>query len=876
MDRPWFNRAPGYAGLLALAASLLVVAPRAEHRTLAQLTDADCGADGWVLSLAGQPDACAHPDDAPAGVDVSQPVSATTLRARRGVGARAYAAAQDLGVPGSYASNATSSAVTCDGDGVSGARVQAMYVVEAGRANRYLDLLPSLQLWAAGTDDVLNRSAALTGGSRSIRYVTDSVSGTCVARVLNVTVPAGSMGSFGATIQAVQALGYTNAARKYLMWTDATSLCGIATMYPDETAGQGNANNGSYAQYARIDSGCWGFGNGTSQHSVEAHELTHTLGAVQYQAPHSTRAGHCWDEYDTMCYADGGNHAMVVTCPVEREYLLDCNSDDYFSTYPTGYLATAWNSANSRFLIGGGDGSGGGTLGAPTVLGGTLAVNNPAVPGLPTQASVAAELPTGRTLTGVAWRVAASACSVVPTGDGSQASVTCPATQTTGTTVTATLTDSTGATKAITSPLTMQTTGTRRAITLGLTVDGQDADAEVCSAIPAAVRGLALDTATGLPIKGLSVTFNKQTPTALTPSSAGTKVTVDGYATTALATSVPLSYGATTLATGMFLASSATRVAATPVRCTASLTAASSADTLWYGETVSVTGTVRRTVATADDTTVSRVAVPITVRNPDTGRTVVAATALTSTTGSFSATFRATTSGRLAASITGTAGLLATSADLGDLTVRIPTTDLTSSLDRTDVGYAGTVTVSGSLTKTAATVGPLGSASLQVRVTQPGRLPVTVATGLTRADGTYTIPFLGKLAGDVSVVFGGAAGLPAATATAGALTVGTWSPSLTLASSTSAVTLGGYAVMSGTATRTYDGTTEPARSLRVSLFLTPTGGGAPVLLTAVTTTSTGTFRANAYPRTSGTVTAVVTSVTGYDNATSAGVPLAIT
>ena len=47
-----------------------------------------------------------------------------------------------------------------------------------------------------------------------------------------------------------------------MMWTDATSLCGIATLYPNDGASQANPNNGSYAQYARIDSACWGLGDG--------------------------------------------------------------------------------------------------------------------------------------------------------------------------------------------------------------------------------------------------------------------------------------------------------------------------------------------------------------------------------------------------------------------------------------------------------------------------------------------------------------------------------------------------------------------------------------------------------------------------------------
>ena len=307
------------------------------------------------------PVACSHADVAPPGVDVTEPVSTAELRSRVGAGPAAYEAAEDLGVPMAAASNATTPAVKCDGDGSSGFRVQAMYVVEAGHANRYASLLPNFKLWAAGVDDVINRSAAVTGGVRNVRYVTEpGAGGTCEAKVLNVTVPAGSMSSFNATISAVQALGYTDPTRKYLMWTDGTGQCGIASLYPNDGATQANPNNGFYAQYARIDSACWGFGDGAGDHSVEAHELVHTLGAVNRSAAHSTTNGHCWDESDTMCYADGGGHAMVQVCPPTLEYLLDCNSDDYFSTYPDpgSYLDGHWNAADSRFLVGGGDGVG--------------------------------------------------------------------------------------------------------------------------------------------------------------------------------------------------------------------------------------------------------------------------------------------------------------------------------------------------------------------------------------------------------------------------------------------------------------------------------------------------------------------------------------
>lgn len=849
---------------------------------------AECAAPSYPLALPGQPEVCVHQDVPPPGVDVHRESSTRTLRGRKGASARAFAAAQELGVPGSYASTATSPAVTCDGDGTSGARVQAMYVVEASRPNRYAAMLPSFQLWAAGVDDVLNRTAALTGGVRSVRYVTDPGSGgTCVARVLNVTVPDGAMATFGATVQAVQALGYTSTARKYLMWTDATSLCGVATMYLDDKPDQSNLNNGSYGQYARIDSGCWGWGNGTNQHSVEAHELTHALGGVQYSAAHSTRAGHCWDESDTMCYADGGSHAMVTVCPPEREYLLDCNSDDYFSTYPPAgsYLDTHWNAADSRFLIGGGDGSSGGALGSPTTLGGTLSVNNPAVPGLATQASVSPELPSGRTLLSVAWRAGRTDCTVVPTGDGTQAAVTCPVTAATATTLTALLTDSAGATKSLTSPLTFQTTGTRRPVAVALTVQGQSPSTSVCSGLATPVSARVVDAASGAPVKGLAVTLTRRAPTATTPTAAALRVSAtDGSATAALATTSAVTYGATTAAAGLFSAGVAAGVAATTTQCATQLAASASTAQAWYGDTVTVTGTLTRTLLMPGDAPVANAYVSVAVKAPDTvtatgatvvGRTTTLGLLRTGADGSFRGGFRATSSGLLRVVLAATPGLAAAAVDVGTLTVAIPSTTLSATADRSDVGYGGSVTVSGSLLRTATTTTPLAGAYVSVVLTSPGRLPLALGFARVGADGSYALGVTVRAAGELSVRYAGAPGQPAASAAAGPVTVGTWTSAVTLASSTASVPLGTSASLTGTVTRAYAGTTEGARGVLVRFLLTPTGGGSPVLLSTVYTGTGGTYTARVYPRTTGVVTAVVQSVAGYTDAASAPVALTV-
>ena len=531
-----------------LVSALLVTAPVLlavfDHGS----TGSVCGPGGDVLSRMPGPVACSHADVAPPGVDVNEPVSTAELRSRVGAGPAAYEAAEDLGVPMAAASNATTPAVKCDGDGSSGFRVQAMYVVEAGHANRYASLLPNFKLWAAGVDDVINRSAAVTGGVRNVRYVTEPGSGgTCEAKVLNVTVPAGSMSSFNATISAVQALGYTDPTRKYLMWTDGTGQCGIASLYPNDGATQANPNNGFYAQYARIDSACWGFGDGAGDHSVEAHELVHTLGAVNRSAAHSTANGHCWDESDTMCYADGGGHAMVQVCPPTLEYLLDCNSDDYFSTYPDpgSYLSGHWNAADSRFLIGGGDGSGGGSAGTPTHLGATIGVNNPAVPGLSTQVEVAPVLPAGRSVQSVAWKSGRADCMFAD-ATAVQTTITCPAKASGSTTVTVTLTDSTAATKVVTSPLTFAT-GTARPVGLGRRPRRPAGRCVGVHQRDVPLRATVTDTATGQPVLGLAVAFTKKTSAMTVAAAAGAATTVTGgVATASGVATLPTTYAART------------------------------------------------------------------------------------------------------------------------------------------------------------------------------------------------------------------------------------------------------------------------------------------------------------------------------------------
>ncbi|MCU1449066.1 MAG: hypothetical protein JWP02_1236 [Acidimicrobiales bacterium] len=274
---------------------------------------------------------CTHgPDPAPPGVDV---------RVRRPT----VAADTASGTTAAGSTNAP-----CYGDGSSGMRVQAIYAHASNVSDRYSQVAGSIRQWAAAADSVFNASAQETGGVRHIRFVTDS---SCTMVVPDVTLSSAGDDSIDNTISELRSQGYNRTDRKYLVWTDANVYCGIAQVYGDDSSGASNASNGNTSvpgEVARVDSGCWGL----SGQSIEAHELLHTLGGVQASAPHSTPNGHCWDESDRMCYADGSGPAMSQVCPTSHENLFDCNHDDYFSTNPpkNSYLATHWNTANSAFL----------------------------------------------------------------------------------------------------------------------------------------------------------------------------------------------------------------------------------------------------------------------------------------------------------------------------------------------------------------------------------------------------------------------------------------------------------------------------------------------------------------------------------------------
>ncbi|MEV6349455.1 RICIN domain-containing protein [Actinoplanes sp. NPDC051851] len=309
---------------------------------------------------------CTHgPDPAPTGLSVRRDMAAVTAASdlpttvaeeaatvpadaeiARDLGGSALTADAPALVPDAAPGQADfimgNDGVACDGDGRSGKRVQMLYLHTAGDASRYGEFLNSFRTWAAGVDAIYDASAGETGGSRHVAYVTTP---ECRVDVVEVQLPAGSLDSFAATVDALRTLGYNRTDRKYLMFADSNVYCGISTYVDDNRPGRTNRNNGG-PSYSRVDSGCW-------SSVMAAHELTHSLGAVLTGAPHASGAGGCLDDYDILCGEDRSGKTVKQSCPKNHEIRLDCGHDDYFNTNPApgSYLDTHWNVALSDFLL---------------------------------------------------------------------------------------------------------------------------------------------------------------------------------------------------------------------------------------------------------------------------------------------------------------------------------------------------------------------------------------------------------------------------------------------------------------------------------------------------------------------------------------------
>ncbi len=326
------NRVPtgraGGAVLFALVLALVAPAPAAPAASPPPATAAagPCAGAIELRSPTGEL-TCTHgPDAPPPGIDIKTPRPP---------------------LPASRTEGTALGAVTpaCTGDGTSGPRVQLVYARPAGHPDRYDAYAASFQTWAAEIDAGVAESAEQTGGTRRIRFVHDASCTPTISRLVLTAAAATDLGLFNAEVREAHA---SRTDRRFLVWMEAVSYCGVGEIRIDDRPDWRNENNVAPSLVGRVDTGCWGIPGALA----EAHELFHTLGAVQHSAPNSTGFAHCLDEIDRMCGGDSSGKPVVMTCPDGREDLFDCNHDDYFHTDPPpgNYLASHWNTADSRFL----------------------------------------------------------------------------------------------------------------------------------------------------------------------------------------------------------------------------------------------------------------------------------------------------------------------------------------------------------------------------------------------------------------------------------------------------------------------------------------------------------------------------------------------
>ena len=680
--------------------------------------------------------------------------------------------------------------------------------------------------------------------------------------------------SFPATSPHVTAVGGTTLSRSSggrgwteTAWSGAGSGCSgyLAQLADQAASGTGCSNRAvadvsavanpatGVAVYGTYGVGGWAVFGGTSASSpiiAATYALAGTPGATDY--PNSYPYANTSSLFDVTSGTNG-------SCPTHQWCAAGVGWDG-----PTGLGSPDSAAAFSAT---------GQVAGTPTRFGAVARVTGSVIAGLPVPMTVSPQLPDGDALASISWKAARTDCTIaIP--NGPQTTVSCPAGLVGSTTVSVTVTDTLGASKTVTVPLSFTASTVKRAVGLSLAVAGQSGTGQtLCLAANTPVQAVVTDVATGLPVKGLSVGFTRQSGTTAALGAGSASSLADGTATVKIASGGAVTLGATSSASGPYAAGAASALPVTVLKCSPTVTGSADRTSSYYGDPVTVTGTLTRSGPSGS---VPVAGASVQVTELVNGRSVSLGSTSTGTDGSITAVVHPTASGTLGLSLPASVSWTAAATVLGPLTVLVPTTTLTATADRLDVGYADPVTVSGTLTRDAGgTVTGAARAVVSVRSTSAAGVVGVLGSATVSATGSWTVTVRPHTSGTLAAVFAGAPGLPASSAAVGALTVGTWTSAVTLTSSLSQQLAGLAVPVSGTVSRSYGASTSGAPAVSVGIYLLDTVGGSTLLRT-VNTSATGTFSTSVAPLESGTLVARLTRVAGYTDAQSSGVAVGVT
>jgi hypothetical protein len=255
--------------------------------------------------------------------------------------------------------------------------IKLIYAYPSDRADRFFQFANVLQ---GNASTISSFIAAQSGSSKTVRFDMGSSCGAGYVDLQSVALPrtrssytsAGTINT-GALLADLQPLVATPGLRRnYLVILDTLAPAGpmgFGWLYQggnSDTPDPSNIHNsgGLFAMVFGSDGATPNSAAPTYQPGLFMHELGHTLGAVQYSAPNSSSGGnpnstysHCFDEWDVMCYADGGPaNSLTFSCATHAGQIteeFDCGQNDYFNPTPApgSYLATHWNTFNSVFLV---------------------------------------------------------------------------------------------------------------------------------------------------------------------------------------------------------------------------------------------------------------------------------------------------------------------------------------------------------------------------------------------------------------------------------------------------------------------------------------------------------------------------------------------